>query len=118
MSERNAEVLLVDALSRQVAAPVSLSVPSPRPSEFVTVERVGGGFSGVGRSRSDRPLLAVQYWAASRLEASDGAKRLSEVLQVLSGKGRFARINVTSVTNFPSEKQPRYQLLVDCFMRP
>lgn len=107
---------LVEWLPKKVGVPCAADVPDPRPERFVTVERTGGDTSlGV-----DRPLLAVQAWAGSRLDASRLASAVATALVLDSWEiPQVCRCRVTSTYNFPDpeSRQARYQLDVEMVTR-
>lgn len=116
----NVEALLVGALNTVAsfqslkAEPLArieafMDVPAARPVRFVTVERTGGGETNL----VDQPMLAVQFWAESRYEASEGARKLALILEELPViVGALGKCRVESVYNWPDDAQPRYQLTV------
>lgn len=116
----NAEALLVQSLNAkadfqalkhpdEANIQAFMEVPADRPRRFVTVERVGGAETNF----VDRPVLAVQFWAESRYQASEGARLLSLILDGLAATvPELGRCKVESVYNFPDERQARYQLTV------
>lgn len=86
-----------------------MEVPADRPRRFVTVERVGGAEINL----VDRPRLAVQFWAESRYQASEGARLLALILERLAATvPQLGRCKVEAFYNFPDERQARYQLMV------
>lgn len=117
----NAEVLIVEALNKRAdfymlkppgetaGIQAFMEVPENRPRRFVTVERTSGGEINL----VDRPVLAVQFWAESRYQASEGARLLAHILQDLPASvPELGRCKVESIYNFPDDRQPRYQLTV------
>lgn len=88
-----------------------MDVPATRPTQFITVERVGGPESFI----SGVPLLAVQVWAEYRFQAAAAAQALAKELQKLVLESWVARVTVSSVHNFPdpASAQARYQLSVE-----
>lgn len=109
----NGEAYLVAWLNAQKAlgVPASLDVPTSPPSEYVTVERVGGSSTPY----SDSPVLAVQCWAATRLRAAMLADRVRGLLhEELPFAPPVRRVAVTGCVNFPlNEMRPRYQITVE-----
>lgn len=116
----NIETLLVSALNRsasfqtlkaagQSKIEAFLDVPANRPVRFVTIERTSGGEADL----VDRPVVAVQFWAESRLAASEGAHALQRLIDMLPAlEPLLGKSKVESVYNFPDERQARYQLTV------
>ena len=107
----NAETLFVQAFnSFYDDIEAFMDVPSPRPTEFVTVERTGGGIE----TFRDLPMLAVQVWAGSRYLASELAQQVRDefILGHLKLHPNVARVTVGGVYNFPDPDSghARYQL--------
>lgn len=106
----NVEALLVGALNTADGLPQAFGeVPSTRPKQFLTVERVGGGYEDV----RDLPLVAVQCWAGSRFEASELAATVAGELKNLAlTHAQVARVGIESIINFPDpdSSQARYQV--------
>lgn len=111
----NIETIIVQYLATKTGMPVSLSVPSPRPDEFITVERTGGAENRY----SANAILAVQCWSDSRLHASALANRVSMLLGDAVSVLPLASCSVESNYHFPEvtpPRQERYQLTVTCIM--
>ncbi len=106
----NVEALLVGALNAVGGLPdVFAEVPSTRPAQFITVERVDGGYADV----RDLPMVVVQCWAGSRFEASEVAAEVAHALRNLAyTHPQVASVSIQSVVNFPDpdSKQARYQV--------
>ena len=88
-------------------------VPKSRPARFIIVERVGGASGRI----IDRPLIAVQIYAATRSEAMKLAETTRMALQRLTDPtdipdlAEIAAVDISGVTNEPlDEKTPRYQI--------
>lgn len=87
--------------------------PPKSGSEFVTVERTGGGASDM----VDRPMVAVQAWAATEPRAEEMANAIRK--SALTGARPYgvASIRINSGP-YPfwdeSTRLPRYQLLLEC----
>lgn len=107
------ETTLVQFLNRQpelTGIPVSTDVPAKRPERFVTVERVGGDESPF----TDRPLLAIQCWDTSRVQASFLAQRVKVLLERATRIPAVARVRIESTLNYPlDERSPRYQITAE-----
>lgn len=91
----------------------STRVPKDAPSEFVTVERVGGGV----RDMVDRPRLAVQAWAADepRAEEMANAIRLAALTGPLPDGVHSMAVNSGPYAFYDeSTRCPRYQVVFDC----
>lgn len=89
-------------------------IPPVRPSEFITVERVGGRRERVQQSL----LLAVQCWAPTRAKAAKLADKVEAFIDELRLSSEVALAEVESVYNFPDSEsgQARYQLTVRCVL--
>lgn len=88
------------------AAPADAALP------FVTVERTGGG----ARDMVDRPLMAVQCWAATEADAEGMANELrNELLMTQPPPGiHSVRANAGPYRfNDPETRRPRYQFVLD-----
>lgn len=73
--------VVIGALNTALTPPVSSKVPNPRPAEFVTVQRKGGGpMTAV----SDGPHLTVECWAGTDIAAFALAAQVRIVLQQLA----------------------------------
>lgn len=83
-----------------------------KPSEFVTVELVGGSTNGVAITTF---TLAIQSWAASRYEASQLAEAVDvAVFGIVDNSNPITHITRTTLYNFPtSQGEPRYQALYE-----
>lgn len=104
------EALVVSYLSQAMDCLVCTDVPNPRPTKVVTVERTGGtSWAGV-----DRPSLAIQCWAETRVDSASLAYAVREALSDIDALNEIGGISVDSLYNFPSEKgEPRYQLVAN-----
>ena len=83
------------------------------PSEFVTVERTGGGVSDM----VDRPLMAVQAWASTEARAEEIALAVRDA--ALMGATRPRGVHSLRVEAGPypffdeNTLMPRYQVVFD-----
>lgn len=82
-------------------------------TEFVTVERTGGGASDM----VDRPTLAIQAWAATEPRAEEMANAIR--MASLTGPYPYGvasmRVNAGPYPFWDeSTRLPRYQLVLDC----
>lgn len=110
------EVALIQAFNvnntlKAVGLQAYLNVPVNRPARFITVERVGGGV----RDFVGRASLAIQVWAKTRLEASELAETVSNVITTeIPHIGWIAHARVENLYNFPDPDSDlaRYQLTV------
>ncbi|MFF2543994.1 hypothetical protein ACFVUY_15665 [Kitasatospora sp. NPDC058063] len=100
--------------------PVVSRIPSPRPAEFVRVERVGGTRATVV---SDRPRLDIHAWAATESAAHDLAALVRAVLSFIPGvRDEVTVYRITEVGGLmwlPDDQSgsPRYALAVEIHMR-
>lgn len=105
-------------LPGKLGVPCSTQVPDPRPAEFVTVERTGGGYS-LGR---DNPYLAVQAWSGTEAGAYTLALAAREAIAVLAREElpEVCQATVEGVYAFPDpdSRQSRYQLDAYLVTRP
>lgn len=99
-------------------ATIGVRVPSPRPSTFVTVRRVGG----VAEQLFDRPRLDLFAWAGSDAAAYDLLMQLRRHLAAMPGLRNGVR--VTQVAEFsgpipaPDESnQPRWLVTYEISLR-
>lgn len=108
----NVEVLLVNALNAIGTLPEAhTDIPETRPTSFITIERVGGGYADV----RDLPMVAIQCWAQSRYAASELAIDVAGELKNLAHvHPSVARVRIESNINFPDpdSNQARYQVTV------
>ena len=82
------------------------------PSEFVTVERTGGGVSDM----VDHPMVAIQAWAASEARAEEMANDIRLVALTCAPPRGVFRMGVNSGP-YPywdeDTRCPRYQVVLD-----
>lgn len=117
----DAEALIIDSLDAVLAVPVRLTIPNPRPEQFVTVQRVGG----VRRDLvTDQPLLAVEAWAAGPTAAKALLKQARAHIASLAGTTvdgvAIGRVDESSGPGFlpdPDSKHSRYTYTVQVAMR-
>lgn len=87
--------------------------PPDSGSEFVTVERTGGGVENL----VDYPTMAVQTWAATEPRAEEMATAIRDAALLGSKPYGVASIRVNSGP-YPFwdtyTRLPRYQILFDC----
>ena len=83
------------------------------PSEFVTVERTGGGTSDM----VDHPTVAVQCWAQTEERAEAMSVEIRNKLMCESRPRGVTKVNVNSGP-YPfwdeDTRCPRYQTVYDC----
>jgi hypothetical protein len=119
----DAEAVVIDYLDDQLDGdvPVSLTIPTTRPDEFVTVQRSGGPRLNMV---ADRPVLLVECWAqgATRAKAiAEEARALITAMrgQVIGGVTIY-HVNDAAGPSYlpdPSSTQPRYTFTVEVAMR-
>lgn len=104
------------------AVPVGVLVPNPRPSTFVTLQRVGG----IRRNLVvDEPSIAVEAWAASEAAAYDLAALVRGIVYSAAGQpvgdvGTIYSVNeVGGLTSLPdpTSAQHRYTFTVAVAVR-
>lgn len=107
----NAEVLLRSLLADDVTYPVLMDVPADRPERFATIERTSGGRADV----RDMPVLAVQFWAPTRYEASEMARIGASLIESYRPHPNIGRLDINSTYNFPDPESgsARYQVVVE-----
>ena|SRR5881394_1522876 len=97
-------------------------IPTPRPTTFVTVQRVGG----VNRNRVvDSANLDIQCWAGADYIAHDLAQTAWAYLRALDGGGymdgvfcyRCDTIGGPAYLPDPDSTQPRYVMAVELSLR-
>lgn len=87
-------------------------VPATRPSQFVTVERTGGGVENM----VDYPIIAIQTWAQTQAEAEEAASAIRMVALVgeLPVGVHSMRPNAGPYKFYDEDSmQPRYQVVFD-----
>ena len=92
------------------------SVPNPRPTEFVTVERVGGPRANIAQ---DSAHLAVDCWSTSDRDAHDLAQIVRARIHAMQGTsneggtvGRIDELSGPSSNPDPASSQDRYSFQV------
>ena len=88
------------------------SYPPNDSTEFVTVERTGGGVVDM----VDRPALAIQTWAQTETRAEDMANAIRYALLTgeLPGGVHSVSINTGAYRFYDDETRlPRFQLYID-----
>ncbi|WP_341258218.1 hypothetical protein [Gordonia malaquae] len=100
-------------LDQSMAVPVSTKVPSPRPSQFIRIVRVGGA-----RDRSvDHALIVVECWAPNSVTAEQDALAVDEILRMSPNGGPFAggwisRWDCNSIADNPDPETPQARFTV------
>jgi len=67
---------LKDYLEAALELPVYVTMPEPRPDEFVLIDPVGGASDGDTR----RPQFALQTWATSYTQAHDNCLTVMDAM--------------------------------------
>lgn len=102
-----------NVLSSALGVPTSSTVPAERPSQFVTVERTGGGYS-LGK---DSPNLAVQCWAETEMDAYALALMAREVLRNMRETvAEVCAVDVNSIYSFPDPDSRSYRYQLDAYL--
>lgn len=101
------EEFYVDYLSEMLDVPVSGDIPSPMPSQFVTLEQTGSNFS----NHIYQPALAVQSWAESRAEAANLNEQVKAAMAASVSRPEIGRCHLDTDYNHPDLEtlKPRYQ---------
>lgn len=105
------DYLLDELTDRADNAPVVTRVPSPRPTRFVLVRRVGGTRQTIV---TDAASLSIESWGASEEEAMDLAQLVRGLVHAMQGTVQ-ADVTVYRVQEFagpallpdPESDQPR-----------
>src|SRR5699024_3339305 len=105
------EVILKDYLDEHLSVPVFFDYPSNASSDFVLIDKVGGG--------EQSHLVSSSFAFQSYSESKYGAIVLNEkVKKVVKGSIELmdiSRVQLNSDYNFPDtlRKKPRYQAVFD-----
>jgi hypothetical protein len=111
---------LRDALvGRGVDVPVGIRVPSPRPPQFVRLERIGGTRLDLV---TDRPRIDVHCWGDSDESAADLAALVRALLFAMPGWRGAVAYDVAEVGGpntmpDPDSGQPRVVFAVEVSLR-
>ena len=103
----------INYLRPLLAVTVVASVPNPRPTTFVTVQRVGGANRNLV---VDDPILDVECWAGAGYLAHDLAQLAWAHLRALNGGGymdgvwcyKAETVGGPAFLPDPDSSQPRY----------
>ena len=117
----DAVALVVDVLADEVGGHVGNVVPSPRPTQFVVVRRVGGTRRNLV---ADNATLTVECWAERPEYAHDLAQYCRAVIHTMPGQ-TFDGVAVYKVAELagpadlpdPVSDQPRYSFTVSVTVR-
>ncbi|MGW6754527.1 hypothetical protein [Streptomyces sp. NPDC055006] len=91
-------------------------VPSPRPAEFVRVERLGGLRKSL---ILDRPRIDVECWSGSEAGAEDLMQRVRAYVLAMAGKRGTTTVYDVAEVSGPmwlpdsTSGQPRYSFAVE-----
>lgn len=102
----NIEKVVIDYLKNN-GYKAYAQVPKNRPSEFLLVERTGGGSLNVAM---DKPAVAVQCWSSSRYKASELAYKVNECMFRMRDLKDICSVKNENMYNFPAEDSERYQV--------
>lgn len=109
----NVVAALIAYLDERCGVPCSARVPADRPTEFITVERTGGGAS-LGK---DEPNLAIQCWAASELDAYTLALAAREaVIACREHVDQVCSARVGTIYAFPDPDSGHRRYQVDAYL--
>lgn len=100
-----------DFLSRKLAVPVWMEVPSDSPASFVVLEKTGSGRS----NRISTATFAAQSYAQSMLEAAALNEQVKAAMDDLADLDAICRSQLNSDYNFTdtASKRYRYQAVYD-----
>lgn len=86
-------------------------VPNPRPERFVSIERTGGGVTGIVL---DNPTVAIQCWAPDESRGCrDGVQPSRDMLPSFKYEANVRAVLINSIASFPAPDSPRYQIVAD-----
>jgi hypothetical protein len=113
------ETTLVSWLSEVLCIPTYLGVPDEAPERFITVERIGGATTNIV---VDRPIVAIQAWALTRMDAGLLANNIASVVALMPREiPRITKATVSSHHHLPLEEEEeslfRYQVVIDLVTR-
>lgn len=105
------EVIMKDYLKKKLNIDVYLSLPSPLPKKFISLEKIGSS----NNNHLESSMFAVQSWAESMEEAAKLNYEVKKALKSMIGLKEIARVNINSDYNFTDEetKRFRYQIVVE-----
>lgn len=117
----DAEQVVLDHLDEQMGVDVGSHVPTPRPTPFVLVRRLGGTRLN---EAADNAMLGVEAWGETAPTAADLIQEARALIHAMRG-GVHSGVAVYRVTEIggpaqlpdPLSDQPRYVLTVQVAMR-
>lgn len=114
----NIEAALIQFITGQVRVDAGVDIPSPRPGEYVQVNRVGGTADHI----TDHPMVTFYVWAASWPAAEELAALTRRRVQSLLRFGdipiyRIREIGGLSRAPDPEDGNPRYQFTIEYKLR-
>ena len=101
------EVILKDYLDKNLDVPAFFNFPDNPPSDFVLIDKVGGGES----HHLSSSTIAFQSYSDSKYGAIVLNKKVKEVIKNTIELMEISRVQLNSDYNFPDleRKRPRYQ---------
>lgn len=119
MANVNIEKVIIAWLSANVGSGwlVFGDQPSPRPEKYLTVDRTGGPRESMVLDKAE--ILIEVYHKTSRVDASDKAYELADILPNLTTLEPITRSKVNSVVKLDDlvGQYWRYQIYVDIYAR-
>lgn len=105
------EVILKDYLDEHLDVPVYFDYPSNAPSDFVLIDKVGGGEQSHLASSS----FAFQSYSESKYGAIVLNEKVKKAVKGSIELMEISRVQLNSDYNFPDtvRKKPRYQVVFD-----
>lgn len=104
------EASIVAWIAANTGWDAATEVPNPRPERFVSIERTGGGVTGIVL---DNPTVAIQCWAPTRAEAAEMAYSIRDMLPSFKYEANVRAVLINSIASFPAPDSPRYQIVAD-----
>lgn len=101
------EQIIKEYLEQKIQVPVVLEIPAKPPNQFLLIERIGGGAGQLLCS----PMIAIQSYGASLLEAAQLNERVKTAMEQLAEMDPICSVKLNTDYNFtnPATKQYRYQ---------
>lgn len=105
------EVVLKNYLDEHLDVPVFFNFPESAPSDFVLIDKVGGGEEHHLASSS----FAFQSYSTSKYGAIVLNDKLKKTVKNAIGLMEISRVQLNADYNFPDidRKRPRYQAVFD-----
>lgn len=117
MANVNVEKVVIGWLSANAGWPVFGDQPKTRPEQYIIVDRTGGPRESMVLDQAE--ILIEVYAKDSRLEASDKANEIADIIPQLVAIEAITRSKVNSVVRLDDTiaQYYRYQIYVDVFCR-